>query len=69
LFLRSRVAENPATPRDVLLLLTEDEAPEVRLAVAKNSNTRLDILAVLAEDLDEKVEQAALQRFYDADEE
>jgi hypothetical protein len=57
------------TPRDILILLTEDEDPEVRRAVAENPNTPLDILAVLAEDLNPMVEEAALQRFCDADEE
>jgi hypothetical protein len=66
---RCAVAENPVTPRDILLLLIEDADPEVRLTVAKNPNTPQDILAVLAEDLDARVEQAALRRFCDEDEE
>lgn len=44
------LAENPATPPEVLALLAEDEDWRVRIRVAKNPATPPEVLVLLAED-------------------
>ncbi|HMO23160.1 MAG TPA: hypothetical protein PKC98_19530, partial [Candidatus Melainabacteria bacterium] len=41
---------NARTRKDTLLLLAEDEDPEVRYAMAENYNMEIDILVMLSED-------------------
>jgi hypothetical protein len=51
MLIRSRVAENVATPQDVLQLLSSDITADVRMAVALNDTTPLTLLWELANDL------------------
>lgn len=53
--IRRRTAENPRTPVEILLNLSQDEHCDVRLAVAENPNTPEEVLSLLAEDEDADV--------------
>ena len=50
--IRQRLAENMATPEDLLRLLAADKNPEVRASVASNMFTPTDVLEALSEDDD-----------------
>ncbi|NJL70482.1 MAG: hypothetical protein HC888_02135 [Candidatus Competibacteraceae bacterium] len=45
---RQRVAENERTPKETLLLLSRDSAPDVRIAVALNISTDAEIVVQIA---------------------
>lgn len=47
---KERLAEDPDTSPDILILLAEDKNDIVRFHVARNSNTPLEILTNLAKD-------------------
>lgn len=47
---RRRVAENYNTPFEILVILVNDEHPEVRLGIANNPRATLSMLEVLIED-------------------
>jgi hypothetical protein len=52
---RSWVAENAATPPEILVRLAQDVAAEVRWMIAGNAATPTEILARLAQDTDSNV--------------
>ena len=55
------LAENPNTPKDILIKLSGDEDGDVRKRVAGNSNTPKDILVKLSEDETGDVREAVAE--------
>lgn len=60
-WVRLAVAQNPATPADMLLQLAGDPVFEIQLAVVKNPQTPASVLAVLAEHPDKPVQAAVAE--------
>ncbi|WP_017721968.1 hypothetical protein [Kamptonema formosum] len=60
-WVRLAVAQNPATPADMLLQLAGDPVFEIQLAVVKNPQTPASVLAVLAEHPEKAVQEAVAE--------